>query len=1091
MSDAPALQVVSAGASAVELRWTLVSDAVNYDLRTWWPGRTDWQRIDDGSLTGASFIHPHLTTGRKYFYIVAGVDGNGNRGPWSDQVAVTVPESNAPTPTPTPTPTLSSASTPTPTPTLLLTSTPTATLLLTATPTSTQLVTSTPTATPTPTATAAAQTAPVLIAPVVQAEAGAGRITLTWSAVAHAVGYDVRTWYEGLTGWQRIDDGSLTATSFIHPNLTPGRTYHYIVAGLDGSGELGPWSQSVSAVASATVSATGTPTPTLLLTATSTPTPTTTQLVTSTPTATPTPTATAAAQTAPALIAPVVQAVAGPGRITLTWGAVANAVGYDVRTWWTGAGGWQRIDDGSLTATSFIHPNLTPGRTYHYIVAGLDSNGVYGPWSRSASATVSAAGTPTPTATPTLTATVTVTPTITPTPTPATTDRGALIALYEATDGDNWTHNDNWLSDKPLSDWDGVTTDSSGRVTVLILGRKRLRGSIPDLSALTELRTLALGENRLSGEIPDLSALIKLEWLGLSNNQLSGPIPDLSALTKLEWLDLGYNQLSGPVPDLSALTKLEWLDLWNNQLSGPIPDLSALTKLEHLDLSVNRLSGLFPDLSALTELERLVLSHNRLSGSIPDLSALTELERLVLSLNQLSGPIPELSALTKLEHLALSNNQLSGEIPELSALSRLTWLALSNNQLSGPIPDLSALSRLTYLYLASNQLSGPIPDLSALTSLTLLYLSHNQLSGPIPDLSALTSLRSLFLTGNRLCLPAGVSLSHSNSSVDANLKSLNPAACTEAELAAFPAAPQNLTATVGAGQVTLTWDAVANAASYELRAWDSIDRRWDAVGGLLTSTTYSHPVLTDGRNYYFQIRARDANGVRGPWAQRVQAIIVPQQFPPPPPSLGLDIFYQKYLEVAGVVVTAPSEVSDGKMAQAREIVAAMFSGKPDLFETTLSKYLRIAIYKLQEEQGYVSQLPEFRHIYPDLTGTAMRTSSGWVAGVRDQDKHCYAFIHEFAHAINFALEDQPGGHEFRLRLGSLYSAALRAGLWKDTYASTNTLEYWAETVTFWFQEFMRQPSELKGSKLEDYDPEIAKLIAETFGDATVPAYCKP
>ena len=57
VSDAPALKVVSASASAVELSWTLVSDAVSYDLRTWWPGRTDWQRIDDGSLTGTSDSH--------------------------------------------------------------------------------------------------------------------------------------------------------------------------------------------------------------------------------------------------------------------------------------------------------------------------------------------------------------------------------------------------------------------------------------------------------------------------------------------------------------------------------------------------------------------------------------------------------------------------------------------------------------------------------------------------------------------------------------------------------------------------------------------------------------------------------------------------------------------------------------------------------------------------------------------------------------------------------------------------------------------------------------------------------------------------
>ena len=38
VADAPALTVVSAGATAVELSWTLVSAAVSYDLRTWWDG---------------------------------------------------------------------------------------------------------------------------------------------------------------------------------------------------------------------------------------------------------------------------------------------------------------------------------------------------------------------------------------------------------------------------------------------------------------------------------------------------------------------------------------------------------------------------------------------------------------------------------------------------------------------------------------------------------------------------------------------------------------------------------------------------------------------------------------------------------------------------------------------------------------------------------------------------------------------------------------------------------------------------------------------------------------------------------------------
>ena len=35
-------------------------------------------------------------------------------------------------------------------------------------------------------------------------------------------------------------------------------------------------------------------------------------------------------------------------------------------------------------------------------------------------------------------------------------DRDALVAFYHATDGPNWTNNENWLSDQPLDTWHGV-----------------------------------------------------------------------------------------------------------------------------------------------------------------------------------------------------------------------------------------------------------------------------------------------------------------------------------------------------------------------------------------------------------------------------------------------------------------------------------------------------------------------------------------------------------------------------------------------------------------------------------------------------------
>ena len=179
-------------------------------------------------------------------------------------------------------------------------------------------------------------------------------------------------------------------------------------------------------------------------------------------------------------------------------------------------------------------------------------------------------------------------------------DRAALVALYEATDGSNWRHSDNWLTEASIATWYGVTTDEQGRVTRLFLQNNGLSVPLPDLSPLTSLTSLNPGINNLTGPIPDLGALINLTSLSFYYNQLTGPIPDLSALANLKALYLHRNQLSGPIPDLSPLSSLTALYLSDNQLTGPIPDLSALTNLTWLDLGSNQLTGPVPDLCAFT-----------------------------------------------------------------------------------------------------------------------------------------------------------------------------------------------------------------------------------------------------------------------------------------------------------------------------------------------------------------------------------------------------------------------------------------------------------------------------------------------------------
>ena len=85
----------------------------------------------------------------------------------------------------------------------------------------------------------------------------------------------------------------------------------------------------------------------------------------------------------------------------------------------------------------------------------------------------------------------------------AATDRDALVALYNATSGDNWANNDNWLSNAPIGEWHGVTTDSDDRVTHLNLHHNQLTGEIPaELGSLTSLGWLHLNNNQLTGEIP-------------------------------------------------------------------------------------------------------------------------------------------------------------------------------------------------------------------------------------------------------------------------------------------------------------------------------------------------------------------------------------------------------------------------------------------------------------------------------------------------------------------------------------------------------------------------------------------------------------
>ena len=70
--------------------------------------------------------------------------------------------------------------------------------------------------------------------------------------------------------------------------------------------------------------------------------------------------------------------------------------------------------------------------------------------------------------------------------------RQSLVRLYEATNGDNWFNNDNWLVGEPcVNNWYGIECDNyiggGEGVTFIQLQRNNLSGTLPESLLLANL----------------------------------------------------------------------------------------------------------------------------------------------------------------------------------------------------------------------------------------------------------------------------------------------------------------------------------------------------------------------------------------------------------------------------------------------------------------------------------------------------------------------------------------------------------------------------------------------------------------------------
>ena len=340
------------------------------------------------------------------------------------------------------------------------------------------------------------------------------------------------------------------------------------------------------------------------------------------------------------------------------------------------------------------------------------------------------------------------------------TDQEILTRIHAAMNGTEWSQGDDWLSEKPMGEWENVRTNDSGRVISLRIQGDGVQGLIPaEIGGLTELKELYIyskdyeNQNVIPAEIGNLTNLKTLSLTLYSDSKSDSPvIPDLSTLENLE--SLYISGLRGAIPEsIAKLSSLKILQI--EGFEGEIPEsICKLSNLEQLTLR----SGFQPEgkvpacMGSLSKLNSLVIDYNTgIAGDInqPNVKFpesiwdLTNLEYLFMrSLSNTGGPIPgdKIAKMNNLKGVTIINCGITGEIPaEFFASGKLTGLSIYNNNLTGSIPaEIGNCPKLATIRLNKNQLTGNIPaELAKCEKLNIFDLSDNELSPELPaDLRA-------------------------------------------------------------------------------------------------------------------------------------------------------------------------------------------------------------------------------------------------------------------------------------------------------------------------------------------------------------------
>lgn len=224
----------------------------------------------------------------------------------------------------------------------------------------------------------------------------------------------------------------------------------------------------------------------------------------------------------------------------------------------------------------------------------------------------------------------------------------------------------------------------------------------------------------------------------------------------------------------------------------------------------------------------------------------------------------------------------------------------------------------------------------------------------------------------------------------------------------------------------------------------------------------------------------------------------------PPKALKLDPFYTKYVSAGGYPVVASKNVNDYALQEAAYLIDLMLAKRPDVKKAMIESGSRMIVIAHNE---FTTDIPEYRRLKPkDYWDVRARGLGGSrrdpVCSCAEENVLGYPgdpysteciLIHEFAHNIHLrGLVRVDKTFDDRLR--KTYKAAMAKGLWRGKYAASNKNEYWAEGVQSWFDNNRENDSSHNHvntrKELKGYDPGLAKLCEEVFGDTKL-VYTKP